>query len=149
MYSPIFPVCAYGKAHHKPMQSKEENNKKKLITATAPVQSASVDKLVSPTPSFITTHRGRPTTQRYVGPTVFVDHFSNFSYIHLVEKLDGESTVEAKHNCEPVCKSHSVTIHNYHSDNGLFDSKYSRAQCLLMSKTYNFVESMPIAKMEK
>ena len=39
-----------------------------------------------------------------------------------MEKLDWESTVKAKHNFERVYKSHSVTVQNYHSNNGLFDT---------------------------
>ena len=93
------------------------------MTATARGQVVSVDKLVSPLSGFIPTHRGISTTQRYVDATVFVDHFYDFIYIHLMEKLGGESTVEAKHTFECLCKSHSVTVQHYHSDNGLSDTK--------------------------
>ena len=92
------------------MQSKGVKNRKQFRTATAPNQVVCVDQLVIPTPGFIPTHQGKPMTHRYVGATIFVDHFSDFTYIHLMKKLDGESTVKGKHTFERVCKSHSVTV---------------------------------------
>jgi hypothetical protein len=81
--SPTCPGYTYGKAHRRPWQHKGIRNHKKLRVATAPGQVVSVDQLVSPTPGFVPTHRGRPTTARYIGTTVFADHFSDFTYVHL------------------------------------------------------------------
>ena len=120
--APRCPGCAYGKAHSKPTWSKGINNKK-WRKPTTPGQVISVDKLVSPTPGFIKTKRRIPTTQCYVGTTVFVDHFYNFIYILLIKKLDGISTVKSKHTFECVWKSHSVTVQNYHSYKRLFGTK--------------------------
>jgi hypothetical protein len=78
---PTCPGRAYGKAHRKPWRHKGVRNKRKLRVATCPDQVVSVDQLVSPTPGFVPTHRGRPTTQRYIGATVFVDHFSDYTYV--------------------------------------------------------------------
>ena len=64
-------------------------NNKNLNTETVPGQVVSIDQLVRPTPGFIPTHRGIPKTHSYVVVTVFVYHFSEFTYIHLMEKLDG------------------------------------------------------------
>ena len=88
MDAPIYPGCVYGKAHRKPTQINGVKSKKQLRTETAPVQVISVDPLVSPTTGFMPIHWGRPTTQSYVGATVFFDHFSEFTYIHLMDKLD-------------------------------------------------------------
>ena len=89
-------------------------------------------------PGFIPTHRGIPTTKSYVGVTVFVDHFSDFTYIHLMKKLDGESIAEAKHTFERVCKPHSVNVQHYHSDNGLFDTKISKDAVSTAGQTLSF-----------
>ena len=86
--APSCPGCAYGKAHHKPIQIKGVKNKKQVITATTTGQVVSIDKLFNPTPGFIPTDKGIPTTQRYIGATVFVDHLSEFTYIHPMKKLD-------------------------------------------------------------
>ena len=93
---PIYLGWTHGKAHRKPTRSKVAWNKKQLITATTPGQNLSDDKLLIPTPGFIPTHRGRPTTQHYVSATVFFEHLSDFTYIHLMHKLDGESTIKSK-----------------------------------------------------
>jgi hypothetical protein len=49
-----------------------------------PGQVVSMDQLVSPTPDFVPIHWGLPTNARYEGATVFVDHFSDFTYVHLM-----------------------------------------------------------------
>ena len=79
------PGCAYGKSHRKPWRCKGICNRKTLRVATRPGQVVSVDQLIVPTPGFIPTHRRTPTTKRYSGATVFVDHFSDFTYFHLMQ----------------------------------------------------------------
>ena len=86
------------------------------MAATAPGQVVSVDQLVIPTPGFIRNHHGVSMTQSYIRATLFVYHFSDFTYIHLMDKLYGESTVEEKHIFKRIYKSHSVTMNNYHSE---------------------------------
>jgi hypothetical protein len=93
---PVCPGCTYGKAHRKPWRYKGSKNRRTIRVATPPGQVVSVDQLVSPTEGFVLTHRGTPTTLQYQGATIFVDHFSDFTYIHLMTKLDGKGTVEAK-----------------------------------------------------
>ena len=61
---------------------------------------------------FIPTHCGRPTTHRYIIATIFFEHFYYFTYINLMEKLDGELTIEEKNTFERVRESHSVTVLN-------------------------------------
>ena len=56
----------------------------------------SMDQLISPTSSFVTTHRGRSTLQRYKGITVFVENFSDLTYVHLMTKMDAASIIEVK-----------------------------------------------------
>ena len=98
----------------------------------------SVDQLVSPTPGFVPTHRGQPTKARYVGATVFVDHFTDFTYVHLMIKLDADSTVEAKQAFERVANEHGVRIKHYHSDNGLFDTNVFRHAVSAAGQTLSF-----------
>jgi hypothetical protein len=93
---PTCPGCNYGKAHRKPWRRKGIKNCRTIKVATAPGQVVSVDQLISPTPGFIPTHCGSPTFQHYWGATVFIDHFSDFSYVHLMIDMDANATVEAK-----------------------------------------------------
>ena len=55
-----------------------------------------VDQLVSPTPGFVPTYRGTPTTKQDLCATIFVDHFSNFTYAHIMMEMNAENMVEAK-----------------------------------------------------
>jgi hypothetical protein len=135
---PVCPGCAYGKAHCRPWRHKGSRNTRPIKPATFPGQVVSIDQLVSPTQGFIPTHRGTPTMQRYIGATVFVDHFSDFTYIHLMTKLDADSTVEAKLAFERLSASHGVAIKHYHADNGLFDTKTFRAAVLRSQQSLTF-----------
>ena len=94
---PKCPGCQYSKAHRKPWRAKGWRlNNRQLKPANCPGEGVSVDQLVSPTPGFVPTHRGRPTTARYIGATVFCDHHSDFTYVHLMTKMDADSTITAK-----------------------------------------------------
>ena len=77
-------------------------------------------------------------TERYISVTGFVDHFSDFTYIQLMDKIYGESTVKAKHTFECVQKSHSVIIQNHHSKNGLFDTKIFKDAVYTAGQTLSF-----------
>jgi hypothetical protein len=135
---PTCPGCAYGKAHRKPWRRKGVRNRRKIRTATAPGQVVSVDQLVSPTAGFVPTHRGRPSLTRYIGATVFVDHFSDFTYVHLMTALDAPATVEAKLAFERVLDSHGAVARHYHADNGLFDTAVFKASINKAGQTLSF-----------
>ena len=135
---PVCPGCAYGKAHRKPWRRKGTKNRRQIKTAIKPGQVISIDQLISPTPGFVPTHRGRPTTARYVGATVFVDHYSDFTYVHLMTKMDAESTIEAKLAFERTLGSHGVKALHYHADNGLFDTKLFKEAIQKAGQTLSF-----------
>ena len=136
--SPTCPGCSYGKAHRKPWRLKGVMNCKSLNIATVPGQVVSVDQLVIPTPVFFPTHCGTPTTKRYIGATVFVDHFYNFTYSHLMTEMNAETTVEAKLSFEHVCNAHGVRVVHYHANNGLFDTKAFKASVTKAQQTLSF-----------
>ena len=104
------PGCAYGKAHRKPWRAKDIRNRRTIRLATEPGQVISVDQLISPTPGFVPTHRGRPTTKRYRGAMVFVDHYSDYTYVHLMTEMDADATVKAKQAFKRICSKHNVKI---------------------------------------
>jgi hypothetical protein len=135
---PVCPGCAYGKAHRRPWRHKGSRNSKPIKPATFPGQVVSVDQLISPTEGFVPTHHGTPMTQRYIGATIFVDHFSGFTYVHLITKLDADSTVEAKLAFEQVSASRGVLVKRYHADNGLFDTKIFQAAVLQSQQSLTF-----------
>jgi hypothetical protein len=137
---PTCPGCAYGKAHRRPWRHKGVKNghHNTLRVATAPGQVISVDQLVSPTAGFVPTHRGRPSLVRYIGATVFVDHFSDFTYVHLMTEMDAAATVAAKQAFERILHSHGVTARHFHADNGLFDTKLFKSSIKHANQTLSF-----------
>ena len=49
---------------------------------TAPRQYVSVDQLESPTAGLIVQLKGTPTTERYCAATVFIDQWSDTTYVY-------------------------------------------------------------------
>lgn len=130
--------CAYGKAHRKPTRSKGLRNIRKIKPVDFPGHCVSVDQLISPTPGFVPTHRGKPTLKRYRGATVFVDHFSDSTYVHLITEMNAAATVEAKMAFERIAHSYYVVIKHYHCDNGLFDTKEFKLAIERANQTITF-----------
>ena len=93
---PVWPGCAYGKAYTKPWSYKDINNLRKILHTTSPGAIVNVDQLVSPAPGFVPTHRGLSTKKRYLGDTLFVDHYSDLTYTYLMTDMDGDKTAQAK-----------------------------------------------------
>jgi hypothetical protein len=79
-----------------------------------------VDQLESNTPGFIAQLKGIPTTDRYRGATVYVDHYSRVSFIYLQRRLTSEETVRGKKAFERYCDARGVSVKHYHADNGRF-----------------------------
>jgi len=71
-------------------------------------------------PGVIAQLKGIPTIKRYNYATVFVDHFSKLSYVHLQQTLTPQDTVDAKKAFENYASTYRVKILHYHADNGRF-----------------------------
>ena len=104
----------------RPWRTKSQRDNQKLRQVTEPGECVSVDQLESSTPGFITQLKGKLTKQRYHAATVFVDHFSGLSYVHMQRSLTSEETLEAKRAFEAFARRHYVAIRHYHADNGRF-----------------------------
>ena len=91
-----------------------------------------------PTPGIIPTHKGNPTVTKYVGATMFVDHSFDFTYVHLMSKLNAEAKVEANLEFERICYSYGVKSLRYHADNGLFDTNKFKEACNVSKRTLSF-----------
>ena len=63
------------------------------------------------------------TKRRYTCATIFIDHFSDLSYIHIQTSLTVEDTILAKRLFQAYARNHGVTIKHYHADNGRFADK--------------------------
>jgi hypothetical protein len=85
--------------------------------------------------------------KRYKVATIFVDHFSRLSFVHLQESTKGEETLLAKRAFEAYAASFGVVIRNYHADNGRFTERLFLEHAESHGQTVYYVESMPIFKM--
>ena len=83
----------------------------------------SIDQLESPVPGFVPIAKGQPTVRKYRSASVFVDHASDFTYIHMHYHLTMDKTIDAKHVFERLAEQHRVQILHYHCDNGRFADK--------------------------
>ena len=118
---PKCPSCLYGKAHRKPWRTHQIDPKIKQSTIPGAVMS--IDQLESPVPGFVPIAKGQPTVCKYRGASVFVDHASDFTYVHMHYHLTTDETIDAKHAFERVAEQHGVRILHYHCDNGRFADK--------------------------
>ena len=118
--SPKCAGCIYGAMTKRPWRTKAQQNKQKIRSVTRPGDCVSVDQLESTTPGFIAQLKGKLTKQRYRAATVFVDHASRLSYVHLQKSLSSDETVQAKRAFEAYARSHGIIIRHYHADNGRF-----------------------------
>ena len=75
---------------------------------------------------------------RYIGATVFCDHYSDFTYVHLMTKMDAESTIKAKEAFERLASESGNIVRHYHADNGLFDTKAFKQSVRVAGQTLSF-----------
>jgi len=134
---PLCSGCIYGKMTRRPWRTKAPYSTVPKI-ATAPGQCVSVDQLDATVPGLIAQLKGIPTTRRYNYATVFVDHYSKLSYIHLQQTLTSEDTVNAKKAFENYATTYGVTILHYHADNGRFADNAFRQHLKDNNQTITF-----------
>ena len=77
---------------------------KRLEIATKLGQCVSVEQLESRLPGFIAQLKGKLTNKRYNTATIFIDYFSNVSYVYLQKSTSSEEALEAKRTFETYAK---------------------------------------------
>ena len=138
-HDPMCVACQYGKATRRAWRTKSTPNKisgQKTITKAG--QCVSIDQMVSPIPGLIAQMKGIPTKARYTGATIFVDHFSDITYVHLQKSLSAAETIEAKHAFERWTNSCGVKVTHYHADNGRFAETAFMADVAVKGQTISF-----------
>ena len=104
-------------------RTKNEKSKIEARAITGPGSCVSVDQLESRTLGLIGHMKGTPTVQRYRCATIYVDHYSRLSYVHLQKQLTSDKTVQGKVAFETFCEARGVTVKHYHANNGRFADK--------------------------
>ena len=126
---PLCGSCLYGKATKWAKGTKTPVAILPQIPVRAPGDCISVDCLTSGTPGLIAQLSGRLTNQRYMHVCIFVDHYSDLGYVHLLKSQSGNELMEAKEAFEAYADSLGVQIRHYHVDNGIFNAKVWRQSC--------------------
>ena len=128
------PTCSsslYGKATRRPWRTKLKLGQQggKVRTAMEPGQCISVDQLESTTPGLtIAQIKGWLTKKRYRVATIFVDHFSGLSYIHIQKSTNADEIIEVKLAFERYATKFKVQIKIYQADNVRFaENKFTAA----------------------
>jgi hypothetical protein len=118
------PMCTayiYGQMTRRPWRYQADPARlDKQRTINQPGECVSIDQMESPIPGFIAQIKGTPTKAHYNSATVFTDHYSDVTFIHLQRSTNAQETLEAKHAFEQWATSYNVNIRHYHADNGRF-----------------------------
>ena len=105
---------------------------------TNPGDCVSVDQLISKMPGLIAQLKGWLTKRRYQAATVFADHASGLTYVHVSEGTTAEETLEAKSAFESYAAEVGVTIKYYHANNGRFAKNAFIEQVKASGQTITF-----------
>ena len=135
---PVCTACMFGKATRRPWRTRSSDNSQETSLLTKPGECISVDQLISPTPGLIAQMTGFRTKQRYNAATVFVDQATGLGYVHLQKSTTAEETIQSKKAFEAFARSHGVTIHHYHADNGIFKTHLWADSCRTMHQALSF-----------
>ena len=87
---------------------------------TMPGDGVSINQIVSAQPGVILQMSGFLTSKRLWGTTTFVDHVSDYVYVHLMRDLTINETLLSKGEMEKVITQAGRYVKNYHADNGEF-----------------------------
>ena len=128
--APKCAACLFGAMTKVPWRSRPKaGNESNIYIATKPGEVVLVDQMTSTLPGFVAQITGKLTKRRYVGATVFVDHFSRLKFVYLMESMTSENTVRAKEAFERFARDHGVSVQHYHADNGRFKDNAFVTHC--------------------
>jgi hypothetical protein len=92
------------------------------------------------------------TSKRIWGCTTFVDHVSDYIYVHfnvhLMKDFTTNETLLAKLAFEKLCAKADCSVKHYKADNGRFSDNEFLAACNNLDQTIEFGELAHTIKME-
>jgi Reverse transcriptase (RNA-dependent DNA polymerase) len=135
---PLCQACVYGKLTRRPWRSKLVQASGVIAKCEKPGQCVSVDQLESSVGGLVGQLKGGLTKRRYKVATIFVDHFSDLSFVHLQTSTNAIETLQAKKEFERYARSAGVSIAHYHADNGRFSDNAWRDDVLKCGQRLTF-----------
>ena len=125
---PVCMSCMFGTAHRKPWRSKEEKGLIRKPTDNALDKCVSIDQMIFAQPGLIPQMAGFLTNLRIWGATIFVDHYSDYVFVALMQDLLLDKTLLVKASFGQQANGGGATINSYCADNGRFaDSGFQQA----------------------
>ena len=79
------------------------------------------DHLISKQHGLMPQSAGILTHTRFWGSVIYVDHYSDFVYSHLIQGTTSTDTLDSKAGYEREAAAYSVKIKSYHADNLRFN----------------------------
>ena len=135
--TPRCAACMFGKLTKRAWRTKAKR-KKSIHTATRPGQYVSVDQMESTIAGFLAQLKGRITGRRYYYATVFVDHYSDYTYVHMSESITSKETIIAKKAFEARSAMMGVEVKHYHCDNGRFADNAFKQSVVASNQTISY-----------
>jgi GAG-pre-integrase domain len=80
---PVCQSCLFGKAIRRPWRTRQSSKPVQGEKISEPGECVSVDQLEASTPGPVAQMKCRLITDRYTVATVYVDHYSDLSYVYL------------------------------------------------------------------
>jgi hypothetical protein len=111
-----------GKQHRKPWRGKGKKHCKHIRKENEnfPGANTSTDQMISPYGGMIPQMKGQLMKAKYYAATIFIDHFTDYTYVHLMRDSTAASTLEAKNAYEHLLQAFGHKVLAYHADNGRF-----------------------------
>ena len=108
---PLCVACQFGQAHCCPWRTKGKKfGSMRIPKQTKPGDGVSVDQIVSAQPGLIPHMSVFLTNQILWGATTFVDHVSDYVYVHLMRDLSLTKTLLAKSAMDKVMAQAGRTV---------------------------------------
>ena len=127
--APLCLECQFGQAKRRAWRFKgKKSGSIQKKSETKPGDGVSVDQIVSAQPGLVPQMSGFLTHDRLWGATTFVDHVSDYVYVHLMKNFSIEETLSAKKAFEKIFSGADCEVRSYRADNGRFaDSKWQES----------------------
>ena len=136
---PICVACLKGKQHRTPWRGRGKKvSHIRKPHHNFPGAQTSSDQMISPFGGMVPQMKGRLTKAKYYAATVFVDHHTDYTYVHLMRDTTAVSTLEAKHAYETLMMTYGHRVMAYHADNGRYAENAFRKDAKDKAQTLSF-----------
>ena len=131
--------CLFGNARRRPWRHKGKScGSIKKKNEVLPGDGVSADQVVSAQPGLVPQMSGKLTSERIWGATTFVDHVSDYVYVHTMKSFTSEDTLVAKKAFEKIFTLAGRKVKSYRCDNGRFADKAWLDDCNLHQQAVSF-----------